>query len=461
MPRSATSKKSAGSSKASSKASAPAQRRPYEPHPPPPREPFSLPGTPALPLGPSHPPGYCLVTGLFFNSDAWVPPLRADAAALVARFEKGYPAERDARSESPLEYMKRIWTEDGWQWLHLLGVPQNGPLRAPWGDSIVRAFLEYLNTSEPPLRQAAALLALYLFVGTQAASMPRVFVKVDPDMLEYILALPAQLAPTLDRAASPAAAPGPGPAPADPTRSAPNPSAAPPSADLLCAIHALVTSNLFLVIPPQLFLHPRSLPSVRVIADPERLRRQAQRGLALLGASEEIDALRRGRVRPDAAQGGRCRGKRRREEDDDAAEDGDGADSEGGVDFCDGDGGGDGEVDGVAPVWDARALAALADRSALAKRTADSGDPTGAARASTLVQPEYALQRAVLAEAKVKTRAAMQGVAEHGLIGAELAADEGQDLLALLDGSRASAVGEFAQTLGELVALRERSRRDR
>ncbi|BGP40960.1 hypothetical protein JCM10449v2_004925 [Rhodotorula kratochvilovae] len=431
MPRSAGSKKSAALSKASSKEPSPVRRHAYEPHPPPPREPFALVGTPALPLGPSHPAGYCLVKGLFFHSDAWVPPLRADVAALVARFEEGYPAERDKRGESPMQCMKRLWVEGGWQWLHLLGVPQDGPLRAPWGDSIVRAFLEYLKPSEAPLRQAAALLALYLFVCTQAASMPRVFVKVDPAMLEYILALPAQLAPALDPVA-----------PVDPSLSGADPFAAHPSADLLCVIHAIVTSNLFLLIPSQVFLHPAPLPSVRVVPDPKRLRRQAQRGLALLGAQEEVDGLLRGRIRRDTGRAGR---KRRREEEEDEEEDE--SDDDGGSSSDEGDA----EGEGVSPVWDAQELAALADRAAAAKRVADGG-------ASLLVQPEYDLQRAVVAEAKAKAREAMQGVAEHGLIGEEFAADQGQDLLGLLRGGGTSGKGGLGQTLAELLELRERMR---
>lgn len=209
--------------RAASQATAPAQagtpepRAAYAPRPPPPRAPFSLAGTASLPLGASSQPGYCLSTPLFFLSDAWIPPLRADVDALLAAFAEGYPA---APRYSPCEVMRRLWEGLGWKWVHLLGVPQNGAMRGPWGDSVVRAFLgaslslplarparfanrwqkhtgifgdfegatrltllrpaEHLNPSVAPLRQAAAFLALHLFILTQPASMQHIFVKIDP-----------------------------------------------------------------------------------------------------------------------------------------------------------------------------------------------------------------------------------------------------------------------------------------
>ena len=134
----------ARSARAASQAAAPAQpatpepRAAYAPRPPPPRAPFSLAGTASLPLGASSQPGYCLSTPLFFLSDAWIPPLRADVDALLAAFAEGYPA---APRYSPCEVMRRLWEGLGWKWVHLLGVPQNGAMRGPWGDSVVRAFL--------------------------------------------------------------------------------------------------------------------------------------------------------------------------------------------------------------------------------------------------------------------------------------------------------------------------------
>lgn len=133
--------------KVSSKA-APAARVPYAPHPPPPREPFSLVGTPSLHLAPSSQPGYCLASSLFFLSEAWVPALRADVEALLCAFEAawgggggGGGAGARAEGSSPCEVMRRLWESMGWKWLHLLGVPQDGAMRAPWGDSVVRAFV--------------------------------------------------------------------------------------------------------------------------------------------------------------------------------------------------------------------------------------------------------------------------------------------------------------------------------
>lgn len=105
-----------------------------------------------LPLLPSHPVGLCVQTRLFFASEHFVGPLRADVDDLLARFEAVWTsrharvddsdvAEANATSDGgPHEVFRAVWDELGWTHVHLLGT-LDGPMRVPWGTSVLRAFI--------------------------------------------------------------------------------------------------------------------------------------------------------------------------------------------------------------------------------------------------------------------------------------------------------------------------------
>ncbi|GAA5905411.1 hypothetical protein JCM8208_004271 [Rhodotorula glutinis] len=487
MPPRARSARAASQPKVPDKAATPAPRNNFASRPPPPLAPFALAGSASLPLGPSNQPGYCLSTPLFFVSDAWVPILRADVDALLGAFAEGYPA---APRYSPCEVMRRLWEGMGWKCVHLVGVPQNNTMRGPWGDSVVRAFLEHLNPSVAPLRQAAAFLALHLFVLTQPASMQHIFLKVDPAMFEYILALPEQLAPILDSPLRASSVTELDPALND---AAPIAALSPPASnDLSTALHALLTSSSFHLVAPETFLHPKpaDLPLVRQVPNPRWLRLRAQRALAVLGAVDEAIELPLGRVRREvlvAQRRSRKRGRPRdadKEEEEDDDEDGSEEDSD------EGSSGSDEEQREDRPVmvqeWDVDRLARLGAsyRSAKRARHHVDGDGDGDGersddeRLSTLLDPAFALQADVLREAQRRTREAMRNVAARGLLGEEVVdgEDEGGSLLRLLDDGGEEeeeeaeregeeeevvvppAVRDFADSLRGLLDVRDRLR---
>ncbi|KAK4334753.1 LOW QUALITY PROTEIN: Ribonuclease E [Rhodotorula toruloides] len=121
------------------------------------------------------------VLRLFFHSDHCVFPLRADIDALLSGFEQRWASRMGEKSS--MQVMKALWSEMGWKWVLLLGCPE-GPLRRGWGQTVVRAFVEHLRPENPPLRQVAALFALYLLTQTQARGAEKLFVEVDPVLLQ-------------------------------------------------------------------------------------------------------------------------------------------------------------------------------------------------------------------------------------------------------------------------------------
>ncbi|KAL7336512.1 hypothetical protein BJY59DRAFT_638087, partial [Rhodotorula toruloides] len=132
--------------------------------------------TGTLPLVPPS-SNFHTVLRLFFHSDHWVLPLRADVDALLLGFDQRWASRTG--EESPMQVMRKLWSEMGWKWVLLLGCPE-GPLRRGWGQTVVRAFVEHLKVGVAPLRQAAAFLALYLLTQTQAKGAEKLFIQVDP-----------------------------------------------------------------------------------------------------------------------------------------------------------------------------------------------------------------------------------------------------------------------------------------
>ncbi|GAA5979683.1 hypothetical protein JCM11641_004053 [Rhodosporidiobolus odoratus] len=239
--------------------------------------------TPTLFLTQSPPVGYTVHANLYFVSEAWITPLRQDVEALCEAFEQEWENEINSSSTggegregsgngrpSPFELFRELWVRLGWDKVHLLAVPE-GPLRGWWGDSVMRAFVDRLKAEEKPLKQVAAFFAIYTFFATQAEKMEKVFVKLDPLTLEYTLSLPAQLAASLD--------------------SAPDLITPPPSADLSCVLHTLLSSDAFLLLPAQVCTG-LTLPCVSLVDTSQA--ENADLATLLLGVANEAEALREG-----------------------------------------------------------------------------------------------------------------------------------------------------------------------
>ncbi|GAA5907704.1 hypothetical protein JCM5296_007446 [Sporobolomyces johnsonii] len=421
--------------------------------PAPPAEPVS---TSTVHVLPSHPTGYCLQASLFFRSDLWIAPLRDDAEALLDEFERRWsaqagqldlggsgegaaatstsastpssattvnapaPDQPNVGPLSPFEVFKRLWVEQGWTRIHLLGI-MDGPARVHWGESVLRCFLEHLVPTQQPLKQVAALFAIYTFCKTQPEGMQKTFVKVDPPTLEYLLTLSDLLSPSLD---SPFLA----------STSSPIP---PPSADLLHILSTLLspTNPAIHLVPTPLYLHPSPLPSVSV----QDVSKRDLAGTAqlLLGAEEELSLWQNGRVNE----------LERLRRNNNADADGDAEDG--------GEGGGGGGAEGWSDArgWTGR-LSQL--RRAYAGTKASAG--------SLLARPRTMLQQQVMDLAQGMT---LRAVSELGGAGGVLGeGGEGgggkRGLLGLVEGGRrkrrregergGTALGEYERVLKELRA---------
>lgn len=209
--------------------------------------------TPSVHLETGHQPGYALHANLFFASEEWINPLRADVEALLSTFQRDWrngggvgevssleDGENGASTSSggegnrlsPFETFKRCWNGLGWSKVLLLGCPE-GPFRGRWGEGVVRAFVgalrlsfplylssapaegarqdallgavsltslflpaERLRKDEEPLKQVAALFALYTFWATQGKETEKVFLRVDLGALRRLSFFDFSLVPT-------------------------------------------------------------------------------------------------------------------------------------------------------------------------------------------------------------------------------------------------------------------------
>jgi len=107
--------------------------------------------TPTIQLGFSQPIGFAIQPRLFFRSEQWITPLYRDINALLNSFEYEWTQELERQKKgndgdnvdeiwrSPFQVFKELWGEKGWSLIHLLGVT-DGPLRTPWGESVLRGF---------------------------------------------------------------------------------------------------------------------------------------------------------------------------------------------------------------------------------------------------------------------------------------------------------------------------------
>ncbi|GAA5824484.1 hypothetical protein JCM11251_000442 [Rhodosporidiobolus azoricus] len=401
------------------------------PQPPPPLDVDSA----TIPLEEGYSPGYTFHANLFFASTDWLHPLRADVEALLAHFKRawevasasaGETGDGQKESFSPMEVMKGVWDRKGWNKVHLMGL-LDGPVRLRWGQSIVRALVERINPDEEPLKQIAALLALYLFWSTQPDSLQKLFIRVDPPTFEHILALYALHRRLLDSSSSHALL------------------FPPPSADLALALHSLVSQNAFFLVPTQSYVHP-SLPCVRLEDTAQAETRDV--ATVLLGAEEEMRRIKRGELSRVAR-----RAISDDEEDEDETEDEE--DEEERLAEDEGDGGAPDYEAWGAPVL--RASVARCAQTKLLSSAAPSGQSLSTAF-STLHAPQNRLHLDVLLEAEKRTREALSklgtaaGGADLGLIGGTAANDDGKQdagrLLRLLNGRGDGQDGAKRRRLG-------------
>ncbi|BGO92272.1 hypothetical protein JCM10020v2_003933 [Rhodotorula toruloides] len=331
--------------------------------------------TDTLPLVPPS-SNFHTVLRLFFHSDHWVLPLRADVDGLLSGFEQRWASRTG--EESPMQVMRKLWSEMGWKWVLLLGCPE-GPLRRGWGQTVVRAFVEHLKVGVAPLRQAAAFLALYLLTQTQAKGAEKLFIQVDPDAFEFITSHPSRLAPALDTrpSASPAS------------------STAPPSADLAFALSVLLQTSSFHLAPS---VSSQAWPFVHVERNAKLVREKRERALLVLGAEEELKRITRGDF--DAGEASEERGAKRKRRNDEAEENEVGAADEKAA----------ADAESNADGWLANGLVELSAVYAEAKTASSAGIASTAAapflppRPSTLAQPATSLQASILERAKAMMR---------------------------------------------------------
>lgn len=116
----------------------------------------------------------------YFTSSLYVEPLREDLRTLTKVF-----AEQYETAERPFELFKRLWSEQGWCWLHLRvydGRGRQAFLRNTErvfvgtsrsysaNNTLTVASLERLASTEPLLNRVVALFALYTFHNSQPSS---------------------------------------------------------------------------------------------------------------------------------------------------------------------------------------------------------------------------------------------------------------------------------------------------
>ena len=110
-------------------------------------------------LGQTQPTAFALQCQLFFNSEQWISPLHNDIQALLSTFESEWLQELQKQGtaggvggsggggiptstegfNSPFQLFRRLWKDKGWSLVHLLGIA-DGPVRDPWGESVIRGF---------------------------------------------------------------------------------------------------------------------------------------------------------------------------------------------------------------------------------------------------------------------------------------------------------------------------------
>lgn len=452
-----------------------------------------VPNTASLALGASHSAGAC-VRRLFFDSREWVAPLRADVAALLAAFEGRYDGQ-----QSPLELMKQLWTETGWKWVLLLGCPA-GKIRLDWGNSVARAFLGEQHASSKrrwctALSYRWALTVAVLLHRETASRRPGSFsatsrcyprpLHPESDMvrrngvvppahlaryalvraarslvhgsahafgvftgfLEALVKMTHRHAAALDGLAYTAEQ-----VPADE-------SSPPPSADLAYAMHYLLSTSAFFLVPEETNpVPPRSQwPFAYVKRDRKEERDRRLQAALLLGVESELNQLARGKIRSEVVAEIQTESRGHKRQGNASS-----------VQLGDSDDERDGQPE-TRSRWSTESLHRAKEAYVQSKRTGHETEgptqaPTGDAKPSLLASPEYEIQAEILALAKAQTRRAADNLADDMSGLAELAragGHNGDGLLTLLGAAHKSPGGQvepsgdalvgYVQAVGELL----------
>ncbi|KAI0698412.1 hypothetical protein C8T65DRAFT_710162 [Cerioporus squamosus] len=127
----------------------------------------------------------------YFTSSLYVQPLREDLITLIKLFSEQYET-----AERPFELFKKLWSEQGWCWLHLRAYDGRG--RQTFLRVTERVFIERLPSTEPLLDRVVALFALYTFYFSQPSSsappilvLPNIATPINT--YEEMVSLPAAL----------------------------------------------------------------------------------------------------------------------------------------------------------------------------------------------------------------------------------------------------------------------------
>ncbi|KAI1788779.1 hypothetical protein LXA43DRAFT_625669, partial [Ganoderma leucocontextum] len=127
----------------------------------------------------------------YFTSSLYVDPLREDIWTLITLF-----ADQFDDTVQPFDLFKKLWTEEGWCWLHMR--VYDGRARQSFIRTTERIFAERTADTESPLTRVIGLFSLYTFHNTQPSTSAPAFysttnITIPIDIYEAIVSLPTAL----------------------------------------------------------------------------------------------------------------------------------------------------------------------------------------------------------------------------------------------------------------------------
>ncbi|KAJ8509416.1 hypothetical protein ONZ45_g8415 [Pleurotus djamor] len=136
--------------------------------------------------------GAIIVQPSYFTSNIYVDSLRDDLMSLTHKYVLKYNSD----STKPFELFKQLWKADGWPLLHFKVYDPRS--REAFLNVSIRIFLEGTIPSQPPLKRAISLFAMYTFFYTQpSSSTPPIDavsrIPIPIDWLSSLKALPNSL----------------------------------------------------------------------------------------------------------------------------------------------------------------------------------------------------------------------------------------------------------------------------
>jgi hypothetical protein len=141
----------------------------------------------------------------YFSSQSFVGKAQTDIETLVgtwAQAVKALPTGTHYHKKQPGPFLKfkAIYARLGWIYIHLAVV--DPALRKPWFSTLARLLLAYLRPAFDPLKQIAAVFALWALWGTQPPEPllgPKHYIVIDTETRNYLDAFPADVAEHLNR----------------------------------------------------------------------------------------------------------------------------------------------------------------------------------------------------------------------------------------------------------------------